>query len=205
MRPKSTNIVQEENDSNINTGMNRSDAEKLLKEHLSDNKNILHSRETEVIMVDLAKRLGKNEDLWGMVGLLHDIDWEKTSDKPKQHTILAAKILSDVNFPKSGIDAIRAHNFKYAKERNRSTQLDYALACSESITGIIYAAALVQPDKKLSQVKVKSIKKKLKDKTFAANVNREMISECEKLGLSLDEFIELSLKAMQNISDELGL
>ncbi|NQV13310.1 MAG: HDIG domain-containing protein [Parcubacteria group bacterium] len=184
--------------------MTRDDAFALLKEHIKDEKNIFHSRETEVIMRALAQKLGENEELWGISGLLHDLDWEETQEKPEEHGKVAAELLKG-KFPEVGINAIQAHNYEYNKVVERQTKLDYAVACAESITGLIFASALVHPDKKLANVKAKSIRKKMKDKSFAAKVSREMIKECEQLELSLDEFIELSLGAMQEISDELGL
>ena len=189
----------------VDLTMSRDDASALLKKRLKDEKNILHSRETEVIMCALAKKLGEDEELWGITGLLHDLDWEETQDKPEEHGKVTAEILQAEKFPEVGINAIQAHNYDYNKVVERQTKLDYAVACAESITGLIFASALVHPDKKLASVKAKSIKKKMKDKSFAAKVSREMIGECEQLGLSLDEFIELSLGAMQEISDELGL
>ncbi|MBU1177720.1 lysine--tRNA ligase [Patescibacteria group bacterium] len=189
----------------VNLSLTRDDAFALLKEHLKDEKNILHSRETEVIMRALAKKLGEDEELWAVTGLLHDLDWEETQDKPAEHGKVTADILRAQKFPEVGINAIQAHSYEYNKVIERQTKLDHAVACAESITGLIFASALVHPDKKLANVKAKSLKKKMKDKSFAAKVSREMIGECDQLGLSLDEFIELSLKAMQEISDELGL
>jgi len=188
----------------VDLSMTRDDAFALLKEHIKDEKNIFHSRETEVIMRALAQKLGENEELWGISGLLHDLDWEETQEKPEEHGKVAAELLKG-KFPEVGINAIQAHNYEYNKVVERQTKLDYAVACAESITGLIFASALVHPDKKLANVKAKSIRKKMKDKSFAAKVSREMIKECEQLELSLDEFIELSLGAMQEISDELGL
>ncbi len=205
MRPKNTNIVQGDNLENQKFNIKREIGKQLLNKYIKEKKNLLHSRETEVIMRSLAKKLGKNEDLWGMVGLLHDIDWEKTKEEPDQHTKQSEKILNEINFPEVGINAIKAHNYEYAGEKSRETDLDYALACSEAITGIIYAAVLVRPDKNINQLKTSSVKKKLKDKSFAANIDRARISECEKIGLTLDEFIEISIKSMQEISTELGL
>lgn len=216
MRPKSDNSsdqppteekksAQPKKMKKVDMTMSRDEAFALLKEHLKDEKNILHSREAEVIMRALARKLDEDEDFWGITGLLHDLDWEETQDKPEEHGKMAAEILRAQKYPEAGINAIMAHNYEHNKVIERQTKLDFAVACAESITGLIFASALVHPDKKLASVKAKSIKKKMKDKSFAAKVSREMIKECEQLGVSLDEFIELSLKAMQEISDELGL
>lgn len=205
MRPKGGQQVVSSKSEKVYLKMTRDEAWDLLNKHLKDEQNILHSRETEVIMRALAERLGEDVEFWGMVGLLHDLDWGKTKDNPEEHSKLTEEILREHNFPETGIKAIRAHNYEHAGGDERSTKLDHALASAETITGLIFAAALVNPEKKLSAVKVKSIKKKMKDKSFAAKVNRDMIRESEKLGLELGEFIEISLKAMQEISDELGL
>ncbi|EKD49464.1 MAG: hypothetical protein ACD_63C00136G0001, partial [uncultured bacterium] len=189
----------------VKISMTRDEAFALLKENLKDEKNILHSRETEVIMRALARKLGEDEEFWGVVGLLHDLDWEKTQDNPSEHTNVTAKILKGKGFPPEGIRAIQTHNSEHAKGVERREKLDYAVACAESITGLIFASALVHPDKKLANVKAKSVKKKFKDRSFAAKVSREMIVECEKLGLGLEEFIELSLNAMREIDEEIGL
>jgi len=177
----------------------------LLKKHVTKEPNLLHNRETEVVMRGLAKKLGYNEDLWGATGLLHDIDWEETENKPEEHAVKGAEYLKEAGYPEDMINAISAHNCTYNGQNKPNSALDYALRAGETVTGLIYAAALVRPDKKLESVKVKSIKKKMKDKSFAAKVNRDTIRECENLGLTVDEFLEISLNSMQNISDEIGL
>jgi len=184
--------------------MTRDEAWQLLNEHVHDDVLLKHSRETEVIMRALAKRLGKDEELWGVSGLLHDLDFETTRDTPDQHTTRTVEILSTHGFPPEALQAIRAHNWDNLGIE-RESEFDYALAAAESLTGILVAAALVQPDKKLASVKVKSVKKKLKSPAFARAVRREPIYDIEKVGLGLDEFIELSLGATNAIHDELGL
>jgi putative nucleotidyltransferase with HDIG domain len=184
--------------------INRDEAWQLLNEHVHDDVLLKHSRETEVIMRALAKRLGKDETLWGVTGLLHDLDFETTKSDPAQHTGKTIEVLAERGFPPEALQAIRAHNWDNLGIE-RESEFDYALAAAESLTGILVAAALVQPDKKLASVKVKSVKKKLKAPAFARAVRREPIYDVEKIGVPLDEFIQLSLDAMGEIHDEIGL
>jgi len=162
-----------------------------------------HSFASEAVMKALAARLGEDECKWGTAGLLHDIDVEITGADMKLHGLKAIEILEAENYDPEIIDAIKMHN-EEAAGIPRSTKFQHALAAGETITGMIFATALVYPDKKLSSVKPKSITKRMKEKAFAASVKRENILECEKLGIPLDEFAEISLGALQKISGELG-
>ena len=149
-------------------------------------------------------RLGEDADRWGLTGLLHDIDVEVTGADPKVHALKAEELLADFGFDREMIDAIRMHNDE-ATGRPRTTLFQHALAAGETITGLIYATTLVYPDKKIASVKYKSVRKRMKEKAFAASVNREHILECEKIGIPLDQFIELSVDAMKEISESIGL
>ncbi len=184
--------------------ISRQQALELLNEHVKDKVLLFHSLETEAVMRALAERLGKDKELWAITGLLHDLDYEQTRDNPPQHTLETEKILQDYDFPLDAIRAIKAHNWDGLGIRKES-DFDIALSAAETITGLIVACALVQPDKKVASVKPKSVSKKLKTKDFARSVNRKAIKECEKLGISLDEFIELSLDAIKKIGDQIGL
>ena len=184
--------------------LTRDDARKLLNEHVHDDVLLKHSRETEVIMRALARRLGQDEALWAITGLLHDLDFETTKETPAQHTLRTVELLAERGFPPEAIQAVKAHNWDNLGIERAST-FDYALAAAESITGILVATTLVQPDKKLGSVKVSSVRKKLKTPAFARAVRREPIYDVEKTGLTLDEFIALALDALNAIHDELGL
>jgi putative nucleotidyltransferase with HDIG domain len=184
--------------------ISRDEAWQLLNEHVSDPVLLKHARETEVIMRALARRLGHDEHLWAVTGLLHDLDYETTKNDPPAHTRKTIEILAERGFPADALQAIKAHNWDNLGIE-RDGIFDYALAAAESLTGILVATALVQPDKKLATVKVGSVRKKLKTPAFARAVRREPIYDIEKTGLALDEFIELSLAAMREISDEIGL
>ncbi len=163
-----------------------------------------HCLATKAIMEKLAERLGENKLVWGWAGLLHDLDFEETKDAPQRHGLVSARWLENLGVNEALISAVKAHNAE-SLGLQRVSPLDFALSCSESITGLIVAAALVRPDKRLAGVEPKSVRKRMKEKAFARNVNRDLIMLCEHLGLSLDEFISLSLEAMKEISAELEL
>jgi putative nucleotidyltransferase with HDIG domain len=179
--------------------MERNAALELLNEYVKNPKMIAHCIASERVMRALAVRLGENPDKWGLAGLLHDIDVEITNANPLSHAMEAVKILENNGVDPEIIEAIMLHNEDAAHNQPRSKKLHYALAAGETITGLIFATALVYPDKKISSVKTKSIVKRMKEKAFAASVKRENIMECEKIGISIDEFAELSLIALQDM------
>jgi predicted hydrolase (HD superfamily) len=151
----------------------------------------------------IAKKTGKNEDEYGIAGLLHDIDVEITNADPFTHGPYAANLLKG-KITDEMLNAIVMHN-EIATGKERSTQFQHALAAGETITGLITATTLVYPDKKISSVKPNSVTKRMKQKAFAASVKREKILECEKIGIPLNEFVEISINAMAEISEVLGL
>ena len=181
----------------------REEAISLLNEHIESDSMKKHCLASEAVLKAIARRLDKDEHEWGLAGLLHDIDVEITKADPLVHGPYAANLLEGKITPEA-LDAIVMHN-EMATGKERSTEFQHALAAGETITGLITATALVYPYKKLASVKVKSITKRMKEKAFAASVKRENILECEKIGIPMDEFAGLSLQAMQEISDELGL
>ncbi|RLA88755.1 MAG: hydrolase [Deltaproteobacteria bacterium] len=185
-------------------GISRDEAYHLLNEMVTQDNLKKHCLATEVIMRDLASKLGYDPDLWGIAGLLHDLDFEETKDDPQRHGLVTAKILEEKNVSKEIIDAIKAHNAE-ALGIERKNPIDFAITAAETITGMVVATTLVYPDKKIKSVKPKSILKRMKAKEFARRVNRDHIKLCEKLGIPLAEFAELSLKAMSKIDKELGL
>jgi uncharacterized protein len=175
----------------------------ILDEHIQNPNMKKHCLASEAVMRTLAAKLGRNVEEWGIAGLLHDIDVEITAADPMRHGPHAATMLEGM-VSSEAIDAIVMHN-EMATGKERTTEFQHALAAGETITGLIMATALVYPDKKLASVKTKSITKRMKVKAFAASVKRENILECEKIGLSIQDFAEISLTAMQEISDDLGL
>lgn len=183
--------------------INRDNALELLEENLSNRNLIRHCLATEAVMRTLAEDRGQDPDLWGITGLLHDLDYEKTVDVPAKHALLTAEMLTG-QLPEESVHAIKSHNY----ENNgveRASDLDYLLAAGESITGLIVAVALVYPGKKLEPVKLKSVLKRMNMSAFARSVPRETIRDCSKAGYELDEFVRLSLEAMKGIASEIGL
>ncbi len=185
-------------------GISRERALELLKQYITQPNLRNHSLASEAVMVKLARHLNADETLWRLAGLLHDLDAELTQDEMSRHTHETAGILRKEGVAEEIIEAICLHN-EIAHGQQRSKPLHYALAAGETITGLITATALVYPDKKLASVKPKSVRKRFKEKLFAAGANREIISECEKIGISVPEFCDLCLEAMQEIAPELGL
>jgi uncharacterized protein len=175
-----------------------------LRKQVKNEKMLIHSLCSEAVMRALARRLGEDEDRWGLAGLLHDIDVEVTHADPHTHGLMSADILKEMGVDEDIIDAISMHN-EVATGKDRNTVFQHALAAGETITGLIYATALVYPDKKIASVKYKSVKKRMTEKAFAASVKRENIMECQKAGIGLDEFIQIAVDAMRGISGEIGL
>jgi putative nucleotidyltransferase with HDIG domain len=163
-----------------------------------------HCLASEAIMRALAPRFGEDPEMWGLTGLLHDLDYNETRDQMDQHTLVTARILTERGVAPEIIEAIKYHNAENLGLA-RTEPIHFALTAAETITGMIVAATLVHPDKKVSSVNSKSVKKRMKAKEFARSVNRDRIRLCEEIGISLDEFIGVSLQAMAAISDQLGL
>lgn len=174
--------------------ISREQALELLKAQGPDDYLWQHSLSSEAIMRALASRFDGDAEAWGICGLLHDIDFPHTKDTPEQHGLRAKEMLADVDLDESYCYAIVAHSSEFSGHEPK-TPLDYALRCAETITGLISSAALMRPEG-MQGMQVKSIKKKMKDKAFARAVSRERIMECEQLGLSLDDFIAISIEAM---------
>lgn len=152
-----------------------------------------HALATEAVMRSLAERLRADADLWAITGLLHDLDYPATESAPERHGLEAATQLEQA-LPSEALQAIRAHNGEM-NGCQPACQFDYALAAGETVTGLIAAAALMRPGR-YDGMSVKSIRKKMKDKAFAANVNRAKIAQCQDAGLDLDEFLAIAIAAM---------
>lgn len=174
----------------------REDALVLLEEGKATSSLMKHALASEAVLRDLAAKLGENEELWALTGLLHDLDFPATENSPERHGLDAAARLASL-LPDEALRAIEAHNAE-ANGSTPKTALDFALRCGESVTGLVSAAALVRPSG-YEGMEAKSLKKKMKDKAFAASVSRANIRECEKIGLSLDEFLTLAIAAMSRL------
>ena len=188
--------------------LNRDEAWELVKKHNSDQSDLSHYLESETVMRALAKKFGEDEEYWGMLGLLHDIDWGITKDDVKTHLTKAPQILKDANFDDKFIQIIISHGYGFdlpgLEEKKRTKKIEHALACAETITGLIHSYALMR-ENKMEGMEPSGLKKKFKDKKFAAGVHREIIKECEQLNLNLEEFFALSIEAIKNIASEVGL
>ena len=186
----------------------REQAWELLKKYNSDKTDLNHYLESEAVMRELAKKLGEDEEYWGMLGLIHDIDWGITKNNVQTHLTKAPEILKEAGFDDEFIDVILSHGCGFdiagLKDKKRSGKIQHALAASETITGLIHAYALMRGGR-VSDMEVKGLKKKFKDKTFAAKIDRDIIRECEQLGLTLDEFFEVAINGIKNIKEEVGL
>ena len=183
--------------------MNRPHAWNLLTEYTKKDGLIKHALAVEASMRAYANKFGEDTEVWGIVGLLHDFDYEKYPSM-EDHPFKGAEILRKEGVPENWVKAILSHASHTGIPRD--TLMAKTLFAVDELTGFITAVAYVRPSRKLSEVKVKSVKKKMKDKAFARQVNRDEIKEgAELLGVTLDDHIEFVIQAMQNISDELGL
>ncbi|MDR1125227.1 MAG: HDIG domain-containing protein [Deltaproteobacteria bacterium] len=175
--------------------IDRDAALKKLREYKPDGHQLDHALNSEAIMRALAPRFGGDPDTWGLAGLLHDIDFPLTSADYSAHGLKAVPMLREIDgMTDEIIQAVQAHNYEYTGVEPASP-MDLALRPAETVTGLIHSAALMRPTG-LAGMEPRSIKKKMKDKNFAAAVSRDRIRECEKIGLSLEEFLEISISAM---------
>lgn len=183
--------------------MNREEAFGLLTQYTTKDGLIKHALAVEACMREYAKRFGEDEEDWGTVGLIHDFDYERYPDL-SDHPFKGAEILRSMNIKEDWIRAILGHGDHTGV--GRDTKMAQALYACDEITGFVVAVALVRPSKKLADLMVKSVKKKLKDKAFAAKVSREDIEKgAAELGIPLEEHIEFVIEAMKKVSDSIGL
>lgn len=173
-------------------------SKELYKENIKSETLKKHSLEVATIMKELASALGKDEDEWYYAGLLHDLDYDEIKD-PKTHGLKTAEILKKENYPKEMIDAILAHNEDNGSKRK--SEMDYFLSAADNISGLIYAYGLMRNG--ISGMNAKGLKKKMKSKTFAASINRNLIKDIEQF-MDLNRFIEISIKGMEKIEKDIG-
>jgi len=184
--------------------MNRETAFEELSVRLEDKNLIKHSLAVEAIMRKLAVNLQEDIELWGLAGLLHDIDRKKVGEDKHRYGLVGAEILEGLNVNPTIIYAVKSHNPNLGIQRRR--RIDKALFCAIPLARLLTACAASHPEKKLSALKLQYVKDRFNDESFEREtVDREKISTCEEIGLSLDAFIETGLSAMQEISDKLGL
>jgi len=181
--------------------MTRDYAVKILREKLKNTNLFKHSLAAEACLKELAERLGEDVEKWALAGLLHDIDYEETNKQPTRHGLVGAEYLETFGLDNDIINAVKVH----AGHLPAESKLDWALFAADPLTGLIVASALMHPDKSLKALDVDFVLRRFKEKRFAAGAKREQIMTCKNLGLELNDFIEICLRGMQKISDELGL
>jgi len=184
--------------------MTRQTAWEILNKHLKNPNLIKHCLAAEAAMRALAPKFKGNVEEWGITGLLHDADYEKSKSHPEKHGLLLFE-LEPNSIPTNIEHAIESHNFEWTKVEPVSP-MDWAIYCCDQLTGLIVAATLIHPDKKLTSITSEFVIKRMQEKNFAKGATREPIYKCEeKLGIPLEEFVGITLKAMQDIHEELGL
>ena len=180
--------------------MTRQQAYELTKPRFSNKNLFKHVLAVEAVMRELAKHFSESVETWGLVGLLHDFDYEETVNTPERHTLVTEEILKVHHLPADVMNAIKCHNNKAP----RVSLMDKAIYAADPVTGLIVAAVLMHPEKKLKATEAEFVLRRFKEKSFAKGANREQIMTCADLGLSLEQFVEIALKGMQGISDDLG-
>jgi putative nucleotidyltransferase with HDIG domain len=183
--------------------MNRTGALKAVSDNVKNQNLVKHMLAVEAIMRALARKFGEDEEEWGLAGLLHDIDYEILAGDMTNHSKLSAEMAQKMGASPQVAHAILCHNEAHGVACE--SRMDKALFCADPLTGLITAGALIRPEKTLAVVEASSIRKRFKEKSFAAGASREQIASCSTLGMTLEDFIALGLVAMQGISNELGL
>ncbi|MHB1131132.1 MAG: HD domain-containing protein [Chloroflexota bacterium] len=183
--------------------ISRDEALALVEESISNVNLRKHCYAVEAIMRGLAVRLAQDPDVWGLVGLLHDVDYDLTAKDPAQHTLVGSRMLAALGLRQDLVHSVLVHNEIHGEPR--LSLLDKALYSADALSGLITAAALIRSEKTLAPVTVEFIMRRFGEKGFARGANREQIKACAELGLSLEEFIGLGLKSMQTVAPALGL
>jgi len=181
----------------------REEAMALLKKHNQNEALIKHALAVEAVMAQFAEKFGEDVEKWRVIGLIHDIDYEKY---PDEHCHKAREILAEEGWPEEYIRAVQSHGWKICTDVEPVERMEKVLYTIDELTGLITATVLLRPSKSILDLTAKSVKKKWKQKGFAAGVKREIIEEgAQLLGMDLNEVIEESIKGMQNVAAELGL
>ena len=183
--------------------MTRDEALALLREHIKNENLVKHMFAVEAAMRAYALHFGEDAEKWGLAGLLHDIDYEECPDI-NEHSLRSGEMLAEAGFGEDVVHAVKAHNEAHGLPRE--DLLSKALYAVDELTGLIVAVSLVRPSKQIADVKVKSVTKKMKDKSFAAAVDRdELRKSAEELGVEFSEHVGIVLDAMKEIAGDLGL
>ncbi len=183
--------------------LGRDEAFKLLQEFNSQPGLIKHALAVEGVMRYVAGLRGRDQELWGVVGLLHDLDYEQF---PEQHCHKSAEILRSQGWPEQIVRAVLSHGWNICTDVEPVSEMEKLLYAVDELTGLVATTALVRPSKSVHDVKVKSVKKKWKDKGFAAGVNREIIQQgAQLLDMELSDLIEQTITGMREVASEIGL
>ncbi|WP_394700183.1 HD domain-containing protein [uncultured Desulfosarcina sp.] len=182
---------------------NREDALALLQRYNQSESLIKHAFAVEGVMRYMARKHGEDEDVWGVVGLIHDLDYEQF---PDQHCKKTEEILRENNWPEDLIRAVISHGYGICTDVKPETTMEKVLFAIDELTGLVTTSALVRPSKSVMDMKAKSVKKKWKDKRFAAKVDRSIIQRgADMLGVELGELITDTIMGMREVADEIGL
>lgn len=179
----------------------REEAIKKVEEHVKNENLVNHMKAVGAIMRGLAEELGEDPVLWEAVGILHDVDYETFGDDFSKHGAVSADMVKDL-LPEEGLKAIKSHNPLTGYEPE--SRFEVALLAADAISGMIVANALVRPTR-LEGMKPSSIRRRMKDGSFAKQVSRENIMRCEEIGLPFNEFARISISSMQGVAEEIGL
>ena len=183
--------------------MDRAAASALLQEYAKSDVLIRHLTAVEACMRAYARKNGEDEELWGVLGLLHDFDWD-VAPTPEEHPQYGASILRDRGYSEEFVKAVLSHGNHTGVPRE--TLMEKALFAVDELSGFVTAVTLVRPSKSLAETEVRSVRKKMKDKAFARAVNREdIIQGAEELGVDLDEHIAFVIEALKPVAEDLGL
>lgn len=181
----------------------REEALELLKKYNQNESLITHGLAVEAVMRHFAELYNEDPDKWGIIGLVHDIDYEMY---PDQHCHKAREILEKENWPEEYIRAVQSHGYGICIDVEPVSNLEKVLYTIDELTGLITAACLMRPSKSILDLEVKSVKKKWKQKSFAAGVNREVIAQgAEGLGMELDTVIQETINGMKKAAEAIGL
>ncbi len=181
----------------------REQAMDLLREYNQNDSLIKHALAVEGVMRHFARERGEDEEQWGIVGLIHDLDYEKY---PEEHCVRTEEILRDRDWPEEYIRAAMSHGWGICTEVEPRSEMEKVLYAVDELTGLVVTTALVRPSKSVMDVKISSVKKKWKDKRFAAGVDRSVIERgAEMLGMEIGELIGTTIEGMREVADEIGL
>jgi predicted hydrolase (HD superfamily) len=181
----------------------RETALELLKKYNKSESLLRHAFAVEGVMRYMARKSGEDEEKWGIIGLIHDLDYEMY---PDQHCIMTKKILVENNWPEEYIRAVLSHGWGLASDVEPVTKLEKTIYAIDELTGLVATSALVRPSKSVLDMEARSVKKKWNDRKFAAGVNRPVIEKgAEMLGVSLDELITNCIMGMREVAKEIGL